>query len=106
MTEVRIRLFLPYLQASVYEKVHLKALTAQQESFSLLMSAEKGNIPLPFDLKSSSSRLISCSFHATFPLSVDVRPLVVGGLQCLSAVIAFVVIGCLACRRVLEATLT
>lgn len=103
---MRIRLCLPYLWASVYERVHLKALTAQQESFSLLMSAEKGNIPLPFDLKSSSSRLISCSFHATFPLNVDVRPFVVGGLQCLSAVTAFVVVGCLACRRVLGATLT
>lgn len=41
-----------------------------------------------------------------FPLRVDVLPFVVGGLQCLSAVTAFVVVGCLACRRVPEEAVT
>lgn len=72
-----------------------------------LSTTDKSNIPSPFDLlKSSSSRLMSCSFQATLPLRIEVRPFVVGGLQCLSAVIAFVVTGCLACRRVLGATET
>ena len=49
---------------------------------------------------------MSCSFHATFPLRKDVRPFVVGGLQCLSAIRAFEVIGRLACRLALGAAVT